>query len=88
MFHAQVCVCVCVYGVHAACVRASPMALMALHSSLVKWERGTSVVMGTTATVARLDVMCFLMSVEPEYLEKVIFKISTVGSHSTTVQQW
>ena len=64
------------------------MALMALHSSLVKWERGTSVVMGTTATVARLDVMCFLMSVEPEYLEKVIFKISTVGSHSTTTVQW
>ena len=38
--------------------------LIALQSSLVKWERGTSEVMDTTATVARLEAMCFFMSLE------------------------
>ena len=40
------------------------MVLIALQSSLVKWERGMSEVMATTATVARLEAMCFLVSVE------------------------
>ena len=74
--HACVCGCmcarVCVFVCACVCMCTcdgmsshSPMAPMALHSSLVKWERGTSVVMGTTATVARLDVMCFFRSAEP-----------------------
>ena len=42
----------------------SPIALIALQSSLVKWERGMSEVMDTTATVARLEAMCFLVSLE------------------------
>ena len=43
----------------------SPMLLTALHSTEVNMERGTSGVMGTTATVARLEAMCFLVSLEP-----------------------
>ena len=42
------------------------MLLMALHSSDVNIERGTSGVIGTTVTVARLDAMCFLVSLGPE----------------------
>ncbi len=40
------------------------MALMELQSSRVKWDRGTSVVMGTTATVDKLEAMCFFTSTE------------------------
>ena len=40
------------------------MLLIALLSNLVNMESGTSGVMGTTATVARLDAMCFV-SLEP-----------------------
>lgn len=42
---------------------------IAAQSSLVKWERGRPLVMGTTATVDRLDTMCFLISVEPRVSE-------------------
>ena len=42
------------------------MLLMALQRTDVNMERGTSAVMGTTATVARLEAMCFLVSFEPE----------------------
>ena len=42
-----------------------PMLHMAAQSSLVKCDRGTSLVMGTTATVERLDTMCFRISVVP-----------------------
>ena len=41
------------------------MLLMALQSNDVNMETGTSGVMGTTATVARFDAMCFLVSWEP-----------------------
>ena len=39
-----------------------PMFLTARHRSLVKWAKGTSGVMGTTATVDKLDAMCFFRS--------------------------
>lgn len=45
------------------------MLLMALHSTEVNIDRGTSGVMGTTATVARLDAMCFFVSLEPDMRE-------------------
>ena len=41
------------------------MLLMALPSTEVNMERGTSGVVGTTATVAKLDAICFLVSFEP-----------------------
>ena len=43
------------------------MLLTALQSTAENMERGTSGVMGTTATVARLDAMCFLVSLEPAH---------------------
>ena len=43
----------------------SPILLTVLQSTEVNIERGTSGVMGTTATVARLEAICFFVSLEP-----------------------
>lgn len=42
-----------------------PIVLTAAHKCLVKLSSGTSRVMGTTATVDKLDTMCFFASCEP-----------------------
>ena len=47
-----------------------PMLLIVLTNIEVNMERGTSGVMGTTATVARFDAMCFLVSFEPVIRER------------------
>ena len=51
------------------------MALMADTSTLVKCARGMPVVMGTTATVDKLDIMCLLITSAPTYRVGVV-KIS------------
>ena len=75
-------------GLMCVCV-SLPMLLMALHSTDVNIERGTSGVMGTTATVARLDAMCFLVSLEPgkerkrrerEMTGKVVLRVRLEGT--------
>ena len=54
-----------------------PMLLIALQRTEVNIERGTSAVMGTTATVARLEAMCFLVSFEPEGGRQVKSAVAT-----------
>ena len=54
-----------------------PMLLIVLTSIEVNIERGTSGVMGTTATVARFDAMCFLVSFEPVIRERERLAIQT-----------